>query len=76
MLYICLTDRLKGRFYLAQKATICMALITVDPKLLYTKSEYAKAFGINRVKLDQDIKDRKVKTLAVKGGVIVVAERG
>lgn len=53
-----------------------MALISIDPSLLYTKTEYARAFGINRVKLDQDIKEKKVKTLAVRGGVIVVAQRG
>lgn len=51
-------------------------LISIDPSLLYTKSEYARAFGINRVLLDQKIKDKQIKTLLVKGGVLVMAERG
>ena len=51
------------------------AIVTVDSALLYTKSAYARAFGINRVKLDEMIREREVKTLPIKGGVIVVAER-
>lgn len=52
------------------------ALITIDPTLLFTKSEYARAFGLNRVALDQQIREKKIKTLPVRGGLLVVAERG
>lgn len=51
------------------------ATISIDPNLLYTKSEYSRSFGINRTTLDQKIRDKEIKTLPIKGGVIVVAER-
>ena len=49
--------------------------ITIEPALLYTKSKYARDYGLNRVKLDEMIRERKVKTLAIKGSTLVVAER-
>lgn len=52
------------------------AVISIDPKRLYTKAEYARAYNINRVKLDALIKAKAIKTLPVNGGVLVVAERG
>ena len=49
--------------------------VTLDPTLAYTKSEYAKAFGISRVTLDKRIRAREVKTVEVNGTVLILSER-
>lgn len=48
--------------------------IKVHPDKLFTKSEYSKEFGINRVTLDKNIKEGKIKTLVVRGTTLIKAE--
>ena len=48
--------------------------IRINPDKLYTKSKYSEEFSIGRVTLDKRIKDKKVKTLKVKGTTLVIAE--
>jgi DNA-binding Xre family transcriptional regulator len=48
----------------------------IDPTLharMYTKSKYAKDFGISRGTLDNRIKRGEIETIEVKGGTIVLA---
>lgn len=52
------------------------ATISIDPKLTYTKSAYARAFGVNRTTLDKDIAERKIKTIEVRGTILVIAKQG
>jgi len=48
--------------------------ITIDPKRLYTKSEYHKKFGINRVRIDYLIKTRELKTIEVQGTTLIIVK--
>jgi len=46
--------------------------ILINPQKLFTKSEYHKRFGTNRVKIDQMIKDKELKTITVKGTTLIL----
>jgi len=48
--------------------------IIINPQKTYTKTEYHKTFGINRVKIDQLIKDKELKTINVKGTTLIVVK--
>lgn len=48
--------------------------ITIDPKNLFTKSEYHKKFGVNRVKIDYMIKTKELKTIEVNGTTLIIAK--
>ncbi len=45
--------------------------ISINPDKLYTKSEYSRKFGINRVTIDRRIKEGSLKTLKVRGVVLI-----
>lgn len=47
-------------------------LITIHPDKLYTKSAYAKEFGLSRVTLDKRIKDKEIRSIKINGAIIVV----
>ena len=46
--------------------------VLIDPQKTFTKSEYHKKFGINRVKIDQMIKDRDLKSIIVNGTTLII----
>jgi len=46
--------------------------ILIDPQKTFTKSEYHKKFGVNRVKIDQMIKDKDLATIQVKGTTLII----
>lgn len=46
--------------------------ILINPDKIFTKSEYHKTKGINRVKIDQMIKDKELKTIVVKGTTLII----
>ena len=46
--------------------------IKLDPNKTYTKSEYSKIFSISRPTIDRMIKDGELKTLKVKGTVLIL----
>jgi hypothetical protein len=48
--------------------------LTIDPKKLYTKSEYSKAYQISRPTIDKQIDDRTLKTIQVNGTILIVAK--
>ena len=50
--------------------------IVIDPEATYTKAEYARAYGLHRMAVDQQIRDKKIKTLKIKGSMLILAERG
>jgi DNA invertase Pin-like site-specific DNA recombinase len=47
--------------------------ITIEPDKIYTKSEYAKAYNISRATLNKRIESKQVKSLRIRGGVLVIA---
>lgn len=47
--------------------------ITIKPEKLYTKTEYSKAFGISFPTLNKKIETKEIKSLKIKGGIIVIA---
>ena len=47
--------------------------ITVNPDKLYTKTQYFKDFGVNRVKIDELIKTNELKSIKVKGTTLIIA---
>lgn len=49
-----------------------MDKVTINPNRIYTKSDYSKRFGINRVTLDKKIKEGVIKSLKVNGTVLVI----
>lgn len=48
--------------------------ILIDPQNVFTKTEYHKTFGINRVKIDQLIKEKELKTINVKGTTLIIVK--
>lgn len=48
--------------------------LTIDPKRLYTKTEYAKAYQISRPTIDKQIEDRILQTMKVNGTILIVAK--
>lgn len=48
--------------------------VIIDPKKLYTKSEYAKAYQISRPTIDKMIDDKSLKTIKVNGTILIVAD--
>lgn len=47
--------------------------ITIVPKQTYTKSEYAKTFGMSRPTVDLKIKNKQIKAVEINGATIIVA---
>lgn len=50
-----------------------MKLITINPDKVYTKSEYAKAYNISRPTLNKKILSREIKSIKIKGCILVIA---
>ena len=48
--------------------------VNINPNKIYTKSAYSKEFAINRVKLDKEIKEGRIKSLKVKGTILGIAK--
>jgi len=48
--------------------------VNIDPKKLYTKTEYAKAYQVSRPTIDKWIDDRTLKTIQVNGTILIVAK--
>lgn len=48
--------------------------ITINPDKLYTKTQYFKEFGVNRVKIDEMIKNKDLKSLQVNGTTLIIAK--
>jgi len=48
--------------------------ILINPQKTFTKTEYHRVFGINRVKIDQLIKDKELKTINVKGTTLIIVK--
>lgn len=46
--------------------------ITINPEKLYTKSQYFKEFGTNRVKIDELIRQKELKTIKVNGTTLII----
>lgn len=62
--------------HLQRTATTTMKKLHIDPTLqsrMYSKSKYAKDFGISRATLDKRIKAGEVETILIKGATIVLA---
>ena len=47
--------------------------ITIEPDKVYTKTEYAKAYNISRPTLNKKIQTKEVKSLKVKGAILIIA---
>jgi hypothetical protein len=47
--------------------------ITIEPEKVYTKTEYSKAYNISRPTLNKKIQTKEVKSLRVKGAVLIIA---
>ena len=50
-----------------------MDSVVIDTKRLYTKSEYAKDFGMTRVTIDKHIKEKKIKAVKINGTTLIIA---
>lgn len=50
-----------------------MNKISINPDRIYTKSMYSKVFSISRPTVDKYIKEGKIKTLKIKGAVLILA---
>ena len=48
-----------------------MKTVNIDPNKLFTKSEYHNEFGTARATIDRYIKSGKLKTLKVKGAILI-----
>jgi len=48
--------------------------VNINLNKIYTKSAYSKEVGMNRVRLDKEIKEGNIKSLRVKGTVLVIAK--
>ena len=48
--------------------------VKIDPKKLYTKSEYAKAYRVSRPTIDKLIEYKTLKTIEVNGTILIVAK--
>lgn len=51
-----------------------METVRVHPDKLFTKSEYAKVYQISRPTIDKYIKEGTLKTMTVKGAVLIKVE--
>ena len=51
-----------------------MKTISVNPERLFTKLEYSKQYNISRPTIDKKIKEKLLKTLKVKGTVLIMAQ--
>jgi hypothetical protein len=48
--------------------------IPINPDKLYTKSMYSKEFNVDRVTIDRRIKAEKLRTLKVKGTILIIVD--
>tara|TARA_R110000765_G_scaffold334538_2_gene424925 strand:- start:126 stop:284 length:159 start_codon:yes stop_codon:yes gene_type:complete len=48
--------------------------VSINPDKLYTKSEYSKVYNISRPTIDKRIKSNDLKSLKVKGAVLIIAK--
>lgn len=48
--------------------------IQINPNKVYTKMEYSKNFDISRPTIDKFIELKKIKTLKIKGALLIIAE--
>lgn len=46
--------------------------IRINPERLYTKSEYHRKTGMSRMTIDKKITDKELKTLKVKGAILII----
>lgn len=46
---------------------------TIIPAKTYTKTEYAKAYGMSRPTVDSKIKSKLLKSIEVNGAVLIIA---
>lgn len=49
-----------------------MDKIRINPERTYTKMMYSKQFDISRPTIDKYIKEGKIKTLNIKGAVLII----
>lgn len=48
--------------------------ISIDPEKLYTQSEYGRLIGESPQVIKYWVSNKKVKTLKIKGGVLIIKE--
>ncbi len=49
-----------------------MNKISINPEKTYTKMMYSKVYSISRPTIDKYIKEGKIKTLNIKGAVLIL----
>lgn len=74
--YICPRAGVEPRLFVPQKFYTMADTIAINPKFTYTKTEYARAYGLNMKQLAQKIANREVQTLPVQGTVLIIAKQG
>ena len=47
--------------------------ITIEPDKVFTKTEYSRAYNISRPTLNKKIITKEVKSLKIKGAVLIIA---
>ena len=50
-----------------------MNKISINPERTYTKSMYSKVYSISRPTIDKYIKEGRIKTLNIKGAILILA---
>ena len=48
--------------------------VNINPNKLYTKTEYSKVFDISRPTIDKRIKLKEIKSLKIKGAVLIISD--
>jgi predicted DNA-binding transcriptional regulator AlpA len=48
--------------------------ININPDKVFTKNEYSKVYDISRPTIDKYIKEKKIKSLKIKGGTLILAD--
>ncbi len=46
--------------------------LSINPERTYTKTAYHKKYGVSRPTIDKMIKDKTLKSIKIKGAIIIV----
>jgi predicted DNA-binding transcriptional regulator AlpA len=46
--------------------------LSINPERTYTKTAYHKKYGISRPTIDKMIEEKKLKSIKIKGAIIIV----
>lgn len=46
--------------------------IKINPKNVFTKTEYHKKFGVNRMKIDKWIREKQLNVININGATLII----